>query len=236
MIVIAAGMQRSGSIYSFNVLRDVLRRRGQLHQEPTCAVEAALVRAEAAGADHVLLKAHHADETLVRMLRVGAARAVCTVRRPDDAIASWIETFGVGLEESIAAMRVWLAFYQRIRDVALVVPYADVDRRPIRTAWRIGRWIDPRLSPVQAITIARRHAKAAVKARTDPLSPQDAGVADGGNSYFETATLFHRRHVSSLVSRPADARLDADQLAHVRIALGPQLAAVGDPLLDLRFV
>lgn len=236
MIVIAAGMQRSGSTFSFNVLRDALLRRGSVYQEPSAAVEGALMRAEAAGAQHVLLKAHVADDALVRMVRVGAVKAVCTVRRPDDAIASWIETFGFGLEESIETMRDWLAFYARIRHAALIVPYADLDRRPVVTAWRIGRLVDPRMSVFEAWRSARRHAKAAVKERADALARADAGVTDIGFSFHEADTYFHRRHVSSLVSRRAEERLRPDQLAAIRAALAPVLAGLGDPRLDGRFV
>lgn len=225
MIVFVAGMQRSGSTFAFNVARDVLMARGDVHQEVSGDVAATLSRA--GGTRHVLMKAHSADAPTLALARHGAFRTIITVRRIEDAAASWIGTFGWSEAQTVEHLRAWLALYTELRDTALVVPYAELDRRPWRAAWRIGRSISPDMGVLEARRIARRHGKAAVKRRTDAMARDASDVQDIGFSYYDQATYFHRRHVSSLRSRPAEARLPPDQIARLRAALAPDIAAAG---------
>ena len=101
MIVFIAGMPRSGSTFSFNIVRRLLEARGSVYQEPTDDILGALERA--GDATHLLLKAHQADDVTLALIKIGAVKAVCTVRKPEDAIASWMTTFGFTLAESLDA-------------------------------------------------------------------------------------------------------------------------------------
>ncbi len=227
MIVFIAGMQRSGSTFAFNIARDLLRARGQVYQEAIGEADIAQVLARSGGAEHVLVKSHAADPMTVMLAQHGALRTICTMRHVEDAAASWIETFGWSEAETVACLRTWLALYVQVRGAALLVPYPQVDRRPWLAAWRIARFLCPDAGPGEVLRIARRHAKAQVKQRTDALQSGADGVADLGFSYYDRATLFHRRHVSSLRSRPVEERLSPDQLARIRAALATDVAAAG---------
>ena len=94
VILLVAGMQRSGSTFAFNVARDVLRARGRLYQEAPAEADIAGAIARAANAEHVLIKAHTANPLAVALTRRGVVRAICTTRRIEDAAASWMEAFG----------------------------------------------------------------------------------------------------------------------------------------------
>ena len=229
MIAFVAGMQRSGSTFAFNVARDVLRARGQLYQEAPAEADVAAALARAGDAEHVLIKAHTAGPLAVALTRHGAVRAICTMRRVEDAAASWIEAFGWSETETVEYLRAWLVLYAQLRAVALLVPYAQLDRRPWLAAWRIARYLCPDATPAEVLGIARRHAKARVKRQADGLQSGGARVEDIGFSYYDRATLFHRRHVSSLRSRRAEERLAPDQLARIRTALAADIAAAGLP-------
>ncbi|HVA39059.1 MAG TPA: hypothetical protein VNF49_00220 [Candidatus Binataceae bacterium] len=87
MIVFIGGMQRSGSTFSFNVVREILRRHGGVYQETTPHVLGAVEQAvaKAPQAKHVIVKAHSIDEPSLAALRLGGIRAIRTVRRPEDA-------------------------------------------------------------------------------------------------------------------------------------------------------
>ncbi len=217
MIVFLAGMPRSGSTFSFNVVREVLQRRGSVYQEPTPDPAAAL--SHAGQADHVIIKAHTLDSLGLSLIRTGAARAICSVRRIEDAIASWMETFGFTEEELIEAMRAWIGLYQHLRSQALTVPYEVIDRRPWRAAWLIGRHISATVGPVESWTIAHRFTKTRVKRLAETLDRTGQGVRDIGFSWYDETTFFHRRHVASLDSRPAEQRLSGEQLMRIRLAL-----------------
>src|SRR5437764_605665 len=109
MIVLIAGMHRSGSTFSFNVVRELLQRRGGAYQEVCSSVTSAVERSDGSG--HVLVKEHLFDDVTLRLVELGAVKAVCTIRRPEDAVASLMETFGLGLDESIAHIHRWLVMF-----------------------------------------------------------------------------------------------------------------------------
>ncbi len=44
-------------------------------------------------------------------------------------------------------------------------------------------------------------------------------MRDIGFSWYDETTFFHRRHVASLDSRPAEQRLSGEQLMRIRLAL-----------------
>jgi hypothetical protein len=216
MIVFVAGMQRSGSTFAFNVARDVLRQRGSLYQEATFEIAEQLEAAQRA--QHVLLKSHQMDRLGIALAQHGAIKVICSIRRPEDAVASWMQTFGFSEDDAVQIIRQWLAFYDEIKGVALTVPYETIDRYPLIVARRIGRFLFRDVGWTEAVRIARRHAKRKVQAAVEQLARSDGGVKDIGFSYYDTKTFFHRRHVSSLRSQPADARLPAEQAARIRAA------------------
>lgn len=225
MIVFIAGMQRSGSTFVFNVARELLQARGRTHQEATPDVMGALERS--GDATHLLLKAHSAQPPLIALARHGGMRTVITVRRVEDAAASWMETFGWSPTEAVDHLREWIALYVRLRDVALIVPYAQIERRPTWAAWRVARHLFADAGAREVARIARRYSRARVKAHVDSLDPHGQGVRDIGFSYYDEVTFFHRRHVSSLAPRPAGQRVDPERLACVLASLAPDLIAAG---------
>jgi hypothetical protein len=217
LIVFLAGMQRSGSTFAFNVARDALKRRGTIHQQASADFRDVL--AVAGPVDHILVKAHASDDLGIALARYGAMRVICTVRRPEDAVVSWMETFGFEETEAVEHVRSWLRLYAQIREVALTVRYETIDRHPTFAAWRIGRYLFSNFGWREARAIARRHSKRVVKARTDQLPRGASGIRDVGFSWYDERTFFHRRHVSSRTSRRAEERISAEQLARIRNAL-----------------
>lgn len=213
MIVVIGGMQRSGSTFSFNVARDYLSSRGAVYQEPEN--DFLNVVSRSGESDFVIMKSHSVSSSCRRLINLGAAKSICTVRRPEDAIASWMETFGFTLERSIDDLKEWLDMFVEIRAHSLVIDYDDIDRRPFYAAWRIGRFLGYS-SPFEAHRIAKRHSKSAVKALTDNLENADRSLVDIGFSQYDGNTLYHRRHVSTLKSRDAAERLPAEAIRMIR--------------------
>jgi hypothetical protein len=226
MIVFIAGMPRSGSTFSFNVARDVLRARGSVYQEaPPPNV---LQELEKAGdAKHVLLKVHQLDEAGVSLARYGGARVICTIRKPEDAVSSWMQTFDCSEEDSISVIREWLRLYVMLKPFALTIGYRTVDLHPFVAARRIMRFLEPHARLIEIWHSARRHAKAEVKRRTDALSRDRRDIKDIGFSWYDADTFFHRRHVSSLKSHSALERLAPEQVKRIRSALAEETAAAG---------
>ncbi|MGY4830593.1 hypothetical protein ACVNIS_18625 [Sphaerotilaceae bacterium SBD11-9] len=225
MIVLIAGMQRSGSTFSFNIAREMLIASGSVYQESQGSVCPVIERS--GSAKHLILKAHAIDEVTCRMVQLGGIKVVCTIRKPEDAIASWMETFGFNLEDSIGHMREWIRMFGQLKDYALVVEYDDIDWHPFRAGRRIARHIRPDSGLFEIWSAVRRNAKAAVKEATDQLVKEDAGVIDIGFSHYNNVTFFHRRHISTLVSRSAPERISLDSVKIIRSELSEFLSPDG---------
>lgn len=225
MIVLVVGMQRSGSTFSYNIAREVLCGRGTVHHEAGDDLRAAMRRAD--GTDHVIVKTHANDPFAVSLLQLGGARAICTVRPIRDALASWIETFGRDDDTIVAGMRDWLALYRALRPHALIIPFDKIDRHPLWAAWRIGRYIADGIWPTETARIGLRYTKKRIKPLTDALRRDAPGVVDAGFTWYDSTTLLHRRHVSTLASRRSEQADRAERIARLMAILAPDIADAG---------
>ena len=91
MIAIQAGMPRSGSTFAFNIVREAIRTCGTVYHEASNDLLGAIDRSN--GADHVLLKTHALDAPSIELAKAGRVRIIMTVRRIEDAMASWLTAF-----------------------------------------------------------------------------------------------------------------------------------------------
>ena len=208
MIVFIAGMPRSGSTFAFNIVRELLTARGTVHQEAIVSLAVAL--AEAPDAEHVIIKAHAADEATVDAVLSRRLRTICTIREPVDAVASWMEAFDPDLDRAIALFKAWFVLYELIRAHTLTVSYEQIDTNPLAAALDIGRYVVPSASEQEIEAIVARHTKAEVFARTRSLAKDAPGIRDVGFSYYDSATFYHRRHVASIETRTAADRIGAE--------------------------
>jgi hypothetical protein len=226
VLVFIAGMPRSGSTFSFNVVRDLLRQRGTIYQESTANLLSAVERS--GNAEHVLCKGHDADEVTLRLVELGVVKAVCTVRRPEDAIASGMECFGDNLDVSIASVWKWLVMFERLRGRSLIVCYEQIEIRAWLAALRIARHLCLDCSRDEIDHIVNKYSKENVIKMADTLPIDDARVHDLGHTYYDQETFFHRGHVCSLESRPATERIGANAVSHIRGTLASYIDERGD--------
>jgi len=225
MIVFLAGMPRSGSTFAFNIARETLAARGRVYQKDSADIVAALAQAD--GAAHILLKAHEADPVCRGLVQQSAIITICTVRRVEDAVASWIDAFGFNEADAIETMRKWLDLYRHIRPFALTVPYDLIDTHPFRAAWKIARHISRDAGPLEIWRAVSKNRKATVKAIADRMDRTNPDMVDLGYSFYDSNTYFHRRHVSALKSLPAEQRLAPDRLQRIQDALSTEMRLAG---------
>jgi hypothetical protein len=226
MIVFVAGMPRSGSTFTFNIIRGLLERRGRLHQTP---VESVLSALEGVGsAEHVIFKGHAADDITLKLVRLGAVKVVCSVRKPEDAIASWMDTFGFSIEESLAAMERWISTYREVKKHALVLQFDTIDKAPFRAAWAVTQHVCPDATLEEAEAVCSSFTKESVLRLSERIANREGAIEDIGFSYYDKSTFFHRRHVTSLEQRRADMRIGADELSVIRDRLSPYCDAEGN--------
>jgi Sulfotransferase domain len=226
VIVFIGGMPRSGSTFSFNIARDILERRGNVYQEPDSHLLDVIERSS--GSDHIVLKAHCADDLTIRLIHIGAVKAVVTVRKPEDAIASWMDTFGFSLDESIQHMTNWIEMFQRLQDRALIIPYDQIDRHPLRAVESIAGFLCGDVDPAEIADLAKRYSKERVKEFSDRIETSGACVKDIGFSHYDSKTFFHRRHVSTLHSQEATQRIGQELVFAIRRSLGRHVDRNGE--------
>lgn len=214
MIVVIAGMQRSGSTFSFNVARELLQSRGSVAIVSTNSLEEAF--SVGRNAEHLIIKTHAPDEKVNSLIATGEFKCVCTIRKPEDAIASWMSVFSFQLEESVAIITKWLAWHRSMHRHVLNISYEDIDRQPLLAILQIGNALVPDLSLIEVLHIWWRYRKKRIKKEMDHLAIDNGAITNIGFSFYDSRTFFHRRHISSLKSISAEQQLSAAELRFIR--------------------
>jgi hypothetical protein len=232
MIVFIAGMQRSGSTFTFNVARELLERQGSVHADDFGAIaDIHEIIKRSNDSAHIIIKGHKADEFFVSLIRHRAIPVICSVRRIEETAASWIDTFGFDFKTTVDHLKQWFLMFEKIRPVALILPYSLIDRSPRDAARRISDTISPSASESELTSLADKYSKENVQKFTNSISKSDPDTRDIGFSFLNVKTLFHRRHVSSLTPRQPENHLSRTQLEHLRKEFACEIALL-EPLLD----
>ena len=219
MIVFVAGMQRSGSTFVFNIVRESLSRSGRVYAEPSISIPEVLSRS--AGANHVILKSHLADDLLLSLTRHGAIKTFCTYRRVEDSVASLMDVFGYSLSNSIARVRSWVRMYSHIRAFALNIPYEVLRHDPVSVANHVSKYLG---FANDATALAQKYSRERVFAASHSLDESSQQVVNMESSIYHKVTYFHRRHVPSLRDRVAARDLPLEEHSQVRAQLADEIA------------
>lgn len=219
MVVVIGGMIRSGSTFSFNIVREILAQTGSVEISFANSIDSSVF--SRADNQHFILKTHSPDEDILARIKNGSLHCVCTIRRPEDSIASFIRTFGFPLELGIESVKHWLDWYCPMSKLVLSIDYGIIDLHPRLAIARIIEYIGLGGDEALAEALAERYEKSTLKTRFDSLT-NDERTIDVGFSYYERETFFHRRHISSLNSRSAALDLSPIQIDQIRSELRGQ--------------
>jgi hypothetical protein len=192
MFVAVCGMQRSGSTFSFNIVREILKRRGGVSFAAVASTASIL---DVTQEKNLILKNHDLDEMGVALLKVGAMKGICTIRDPFEAIESWMEVFGFSLEQSMIDYGKWLTSFQAIQHDVLILRFDLIQDRPVVAIWKIARYLGFTLSPMEVLRLWRGYQKKSISKLSNELSGGSDKTVDIGFSYYDKENFFHRRHV-----------------------------------------
>jgi hypothetical protein len=210
VLVLVSGMFRSGSTYSFNVVREALRKRGTL--EIGSGASADVMRGSRS--QHFVNKVHYEMGGLVDMLGSGEAISVCTIRtRPEEAVASLVATFDFDLKTAIVWMTNWFRLYERIASKSLIIELSELESHPVHSALLIGQYVAPNYTKSEAVETARHYSKRVVRRIGQSIETGELRSIDLGFSKYDPETYFHRRHVSVRANQ-----LDATLVRESRLA------------------
>jgi len=214
MIVIIAGMQRSGSTFIFNVARKLLEASGGVTVITTNNMEEALSKKDRNR--NLLIKTHSPDFLMDNLLKNNAIICICSIRKPEDAIASWMRTFGFSFESSVLTIKKWLIWHATMSKYALNINFKEIERTPILTVFRISQYLVHKIEIFKALSIFWQFKKSSVYKKTRKMKKDDSGIVDIGFSYYNELTFFHRRHIFSLKNKSAKDTLSDDQIENIR--------------------
>ena len=225
MIVVVAGMYRSGSTFSFNIVREILDARGGATSFSSDSLDSAFLGT--VRTTHVVLKSHTPDNSCIERIRSGTALCICTYRKPEHAIASWSTAFGVDIDKSLDIVRQWLTRHRSIAMHAMNVNYENLDAAPLDVILDIQRYMLQVCDLQEAVRLRNKYDKEKIKNEYDCLQESER-TTNIGFSYYDTTTFFHRRHVTSLGARAAHERMSDADIARIRYALRDFVDAHGD--------
>lgn len=177
---------------------------------------------------HLISKGHSADAVTTRFVKLGAMKVILSVRRPEDAIASWMDTFGFSLGESIAALDQWMAMYRELKDHALVLRFETIEHDPFAAARSLANYVCPDASSEEVDAICRHFTKDRVLELCGRIANREGEIEDVGFSFYDKATFFHRKHVTALGERRAADRITSEQIACIRPAMAPHCDERGE--------
>jgi len=182
MIVIVGGMPRSGSTFSFNIVREALAATGSVFSMATDNLSAAL--SGMSGEGHIVIKSHMPDEDITKLILAGAAPCVCTYRKPEEAVASWVRVFGYEVSQAAALMERWLQWHRVVAKKSLNLPFSLIEATPLTLILRIQRLVSGRARPFAAVTLRRRYGKQVVREQTAQLQGSETTI-NIGFSYYQ---------------------------------------------------
>jgi hypothetical protein len=228
MIVLVAGMPRSGSTLIYNIAREFLSARGDvefiLSNSLSFSAEKSTSRDKS-----VLIKSHAPDQAITELILSGQILCICTIRRPEDAIASWLNAFRFSLEDSLLHFEAWLKWHNYISKYSLNIGFDQIEKQLPATAMQIGNYLFGSISSDEVAIVSTKYSKDEVYKRSNELVGTGRDdVIDCGFSFYERDTLFHRRHVTSIIPRRAEEMLSSDQLAKIRLYLSVYLDSDGN--------
>lgn len=243
-LVLVASMPRSGSMWTFNVVRDMFRHLGTevLPEEVPYLEQVNLQIAEQAVNDpapagmHVL-KTHQPVNVFPQ------ARFIATHRDVRDAMISFMRFMDFDFErglEAAAGMADLSDHFRRFPDdVARQVEYSDIKARPLETANSLATFLGLNLPGPALEAIVAKYAKESVRALIETMergvdtaepvtepTRQAGTVLLPGNANaraLDVATGFQSGHVSDYQDGDWQALLTAEQKALVEERLGAWL-------------
>jgi hypothetical protein len=192
--VFCCGTYRSGSTWSFNVVR----RFAQIKNLSIVQMANSDIPIAKDG-EIVIAKFHHdPSPQALELLGKPQTAAIVTVRDPRYSVCSLIEVFGFSFSEALQFCKKSLDFADSLPPSKLVIRYADIDSHPLRlwkTTYRLLCYTYGKTSLFQALVVAAANTKTAMRRRANKLDPESPQAVNIGFSHYSNETFLHRGHI-----------------------------------------
>lgn len=199
MIVVCLGLQRSGSTWLFNVVREVLKRKyGEVLSLEATSLEALQkMPSELNESGCILIRCHTVTGSLLNFLLASDARFVLSLRDPRDSIASLCSQLGgrsgnwcIDVSRSLAAI-------QTVRDrsnKALLFQFEDGYVEKPGSVQQLAKHLGVSLVETEVAEILALFSKESVQKYLDKVVVSK-GENDRGGWKTDPLTGFNERHI-----------------------------------------
>jgi len=241
-IVMVAGMPRTGSMWTYNIARQLIRQSGytpwpvHIPPDPIPSFRLAIDHGVATR-DIICIKVHARYEGSLPGLKI-----ICNLRDARDALVSYMNFMHCSFEEAIEGFSDSLElvdyYLDKTRFDVLDVRYEDIMHRPEEAITRIATFIGLPVSSEQAARIANDYSREKVRSYVAGLgdNKSDGGGrhtgtalrnADGSIRRYDDVTGFQSGHVSGSVGGEWRTLLKPAQQAQLSVLTGNWLARYG---------
>lgn len=193
MIVVIGGMIRSGSTFTFNIVRELLARQGSVEIAAANTIAHSILAQS--NEQSFILKTHEPDNNVINLIKNGIVPCICTIRNPEDAVASWMNTFGFSLEHGIISLKTWYSWYSEVVNKVLTINYQIIELQPRIAIKLIIEFLGMESNEELIDMLEKKYNRLSLKEKYDVLTNNESTV-DIGFSYYDMETFFHRRHIS----------------------------------------
>jgi Sulfotransferase domain len=200
-------MFRSGSTWSYNVVRELLILKYGRDLTRTVVTD------DLAGSLHdrqyddfyVIAKGHLPTQATVGLIEGGCVQVVHTVRDPLDAIRSGMRAFSYPFESALNLITSGLqiaSILDRTRQGAVIF-YEDIEREPDVVVKSLADYLGVPVSISDIKDTVRKFNRETLRQFTDALAIDreslsgDHNLVDIGFSFYDSETLLHRSHISA---------------------------------------
>jgi hypothetical protein len=236
MIVFVAGMPRAGSMWTYNVVREILETKDFLVLPRTIPeneedlIGSALRSAEKEN-EVYCIKTHLALKSPLPTQH--DVKIICNIRDVRDACLSYMRFIHADFETGIQAMASWMKktdyYLAAFEDNLLSVRFEDLTNNPQRVIDNLASFLNMDLSKGEKIEILKKYSKPNIQKKLRELSKvkfdvngQVEGVEqqlkfasvrnlDGTYRVFEKTTSFQSNHITSTKDGEWKAQFDKYQ-------------------------
>lgn len=221
MIILCTGMFRSGSTWSFNIVKSIIEinhENKSIFSEYNESLQSTIVE-HSMEFDNLVIKCHKIDTFGKGMIKHGCTKVIYTYREPLEALTSLMQkfnfTFALALDsikESLELMQ-----FQKKYSNVLILSYNEIISKSESSIKKITQHLDAELTDDAIRELAIEFNKDNVKKNSNKISKSDKNTIDVGFSIYDKTSLFHKNHIRE----NQDFFLSDDQRMHAISILKP---------------
>lgn len=232
MIILCTGMYRSGSTWSFNVVKSIVQENdpnATMYSDFTKSIQKTIEK-KIKQFDNIVLKCHDLDEFGKSLVRHNCVKVIYTYRNPMEAITSGMQIFNKKFKDALTMVKnsfELLQFQKKYENVCLI-PYNEITNDSFLTVKKLSKHIDINLDEEKLKKIDAIFQRKKMKELVNGISKEVNSIVDIDHTFYNKINLFHRNHIREDDALPWEEYLTQDQKEEIRKTLKSYLDENGN--------